>query len=216
MVGKQQPRGELVLRPKSAALVEAGKRRQHLHKRAATFASNQMVISSGHQSILNHLLSSSSCAKPNGYHSDDNNGYAGSNGFDQDYGDAEEDEDASVGFCPMCKRPFWKSDHPDYFAWLARIYGKPVACLAPSSPASFASGAGAVKLPRGLFNQGYFARFFRQVRLLGRGGTGSVWLVEHHLDASEDPTNHAEESSESLGMYAVKIVPIGTPRDLHL
>lgn len=53
-------------------------------------------------------------------------------------------------------------------------------------------------LPSAVFNQGYFARFFRQERLLGRGGNGCVFLCRHELEG------------HVLGRFAVKIVPIGT------
>ncbi|RKP13747.1 kinase-like domain-containing protein, partial [Piptocephalis cylindrospora] len=45
--------------------------------------------------------------------------------------------------------------------------------------------------------QGYYARFFREERMLGRGYRGSVFLCQHILD------------SVPLGQYAIKKVAIG-------
>ncbi|KAI9343122.1 kinase-like domain-containing protein, partial [Obelidium mucronatum] len=48
------------------------------------------------------------------------------------------------------------------------------------------------------FNQGYYDKFFVEIKKLGRGLRGSVFLVQHVLDAVY------------LGDYAVKSIPIGT------
>ncbi|GAA5963131.1 hypothetical protein JCM8115_001030 [Rhodotorula mucilaginosa] len=61
-------------------------------------------------------------------------------------------------------------------------------------------------------NEGYYARFFDEVSLLGRGGQGAVYLVRHMLNG------------EALGLYACKKVPVGdsTPsllsilREVHM
>lgn len=47
------------------------------------------------------------------------------------------------------------------------------------------------------FLQGYFDKFFELKHELGRGGRGTVWLVEHVLN------------SVSLGLFACKKVPVG-------
>lgn len=52
-------------------------------------------------------------------------------------------------------------------------------------------------IPKGAFNQGYYKRFFRETRRLGRGARGSVFLAHHVLE------------DEVLGEYAVKKVPVG-------
>ncbi|GAA5849601.1 hypothetical protein JCM9279_007285 [Rhodotorula babjevae] len=80
-----------------------------------------------------------------------------------------------------------------------------------------ASGAGAAaardgRLDEGQMNEGYFARFFEELQLLGKGGQGSVYLVRHVLNG------------EALGLYACKKIPVGdsTPsllsilREVHL
>ncbi|KAA8499491.1 putative serine/threonine-protein kinase iksA [Porphyridium purpureum] len=46
-------------------------------------------------------------------------------------------------------------------------------------------------------NDGYYKNFFREIRKLGRGGFGSVYLCQHELDG------------EALGTYAVKKIPVG-------
>ncbi|ODQ64083.1 kinase-like protein [Nadsonia fulvescens var. elongata DSM 6958] len=47
------------------------------------------------------------------------------------------------------------------------------------------------------FSQGYFNKFFKSIKILGRGARGSVYLVEHVLDGV------------SLGLFACKKVSIG-------
>lgn len=111
--------------------------------------------------------------------------------------------------CPMCKRSFARPVDPDYFVWLDRLTRKLARTPLPSITATRSSQhddnlpEAKSSLPEALFNQGYFERFFRIIRLLGRGGSGAVWLVEHRLDEPD-----GEE--EPLGVFAVKIVPIGT------
>lgn len=55
----------------------------------------------------------------------------------------------------------------------------------------------ATNLSESSFNQGYYARFFKELERLGRGAGGSVFHCQHMLDGIE------------LGAYAVKKVPIG-------
>lgn len=52
-------------------------------------------------------------------------------------------------------------------------------------------------IPLGAFNQGYYKKFFREGRKLGRGARGSVFLAQHILE------------DEFLGEYAIKKVPVG-------
>ncbi|GAA5846636.1 hypothetical protein JCM3766R1_005793 [Sporobolomyces carnicolor] len=47
------------------------------------------------------------------------------------------------------------------------------------------------------FNEGYFAKFFEEIQLLGKGGQGVVYLVRHLLNG------------EALGLYACKKIPVG-------
>ena len=56
-------------------------------------------------------------------------------------------------------------------------------------------------LPEYIINQGYFSRFFQVVQKLGKGAGGTVYLCRHILN------------DLVLGLYAVKIVPIGNDRD---
>jgi len=65
------------------------------------------------------------------------------------------------------------------------------------------------RLDDAFFNQGYYARFFREERKLGHGLRGTVYLVRHVMQQVE------------LGRYAVKKVPVGrwhdsTVRTLHV
>ena len=52
-------------------------------------------------------------------------------------------------------------------------------------------------LSKSSFNQGYYEKFFIEIKKLGRGQRGSVFLVQHVLD------------SIYLGDYAAKSIPIG-------
>ncbi|GAA5936987.1 hypothetical protein JCM10213_000159 [Rhodosporidiobolus nylandii] len=75
-----------------------------------------------------------------------------------------------------------------------------------------APGTADPALGEGQMNQGYTAKFFEEVQLLGRGGQGTVYLVRHVLNG------------EALGLYALKKIPVGdsTPsllrilREVHL
>ncbi|CDR35554.1 RHTO0S01e01904g1_1 [Rhodotorula toruloides] len=61
-----------------------------------------------------------------------------------------------------------------------------------------ASGqSGAEHLDQSQMNEGYFARFFEEVQLLGKGGQGAVYLVRHVLNG------------EALGLYACKKISVG-------
>ncbi|GAA5963924.1 hypothetical protein JCM3765_006055 [Sporobolomyces pararoseus] len=52
-------------------------------------------------------------------------------------------------------------------------------------------------LDQSQFNEGYFAKFFEEIQLLGKGGQGVVYLVRHLLNG------------EALGLYACKKIPVG-------
>ncbi|BGP27254.1 putative serine/threonine-protein kinase iks1 [Rhodotorula toruloides] len=61
-----------------------------------------------------------------------------------------------------------------------------------------ASGwGGREHLDQSQMNEGYFARFFEEVQLLGKGGQGAVYLVRHVLNG------------EALGLYACKKISVG-------
>lgn len=56
------------------------------------------------------------------------------------------------------------------------------------------------RLPQAAFNDGYYSRFFRETRKLGRGARGAVYLCQHVLD------------NVVLGDYAAKKIPVGMAR----
>ncbi|KAM0682894.1 putative serine/threonine-protein kinase iks1 [Mitosporidium daphniae] len=91
--------------------------------------------------------------------------------------------------CPTCGRPFF--DDRAYSASTKLLRGG-----ARDSPLriSFETEVG---LSDSSFNQGYYARFFREGKRLGHGLRGTVFICQHVLDDVE------------LGMYAVKKIPIG-------
>lgn len=96
--------------------------------------------------------------------------------------------------CPTCgqriDRPFDKHDlFPEYFSLLQSVG------LDDSKP-PVKTGISSTAL-----SQGYFDRFFKTLRLLGRGSRASVYLVEHMLD------------NLSIGKFALKKVPVGNDRE---
>lgn len=118
---------------------------------------------------------------------------------------------ALTHICPVCHRP-WKKDFlsssmhtstewtnnendsvlvaPHYFRLLAQA---PLLGTTHSKPSSETVCNG--------INEGYYERFFVEIRQLGRGSRGTVYLCQHVLNG------HA------LGMYAVKKVPVGNHDD---
>lgn len=70
-----------------------------------------------------------------------------------------------------------------------------------SDSESFATTDDDRRSPNGIkadaFSPGYFDRFFKQEKILGKGGKGVVLLVKHILDGVE------------LGKFACKRVPVG-------
>ena len=69
----------------------------------------------------------------------------------------------------------------------------------PGGAAGGGSGVGAApeSLDEAFFNQGYYAKFFREERKLGHGLRGTVFLARHVMHEVE------------LGWYAIKKVPVG-------
>lgn len=57
-----------------------------------------------------------------------------------------------------------------------------------------------VNLPPSSFIRGYYDCFFKEIRLLGRGAFGSVYLSVHNLD------------NLAVATYAVKKIPVGDSR----
>ncbi|KAJ3126629.1 putative serine/threonine-protein kinase iks1 [Physocladia obscura] len=66
-----------------------------------------------------------------------------------------------------------------------------------SGPIKGSSNSNTNTLSESCFNQGYYDRFFVEIKKLGRGLRGSVFLVQHVLD------------TVFLGEYAVKSIPVG-------
>lgn len=54
---------------------------------------------------------------------------------------------------------------------------------------------------RDSFNQGYYERFFIEIKKLGRGNRGSVFLCQHILNGIK------------LGFYAIKKIPVGDDKE---
>ncbi|CAH0023958.1 unnamed protein product [Clonostachys rhizophaga] len=76
-----------------------------------------------------------------------------------------------------------------------------------SSEAEFISSTPGVSQPEGhrirkqAFSPGYFRTFFKEERVLGKGGKGVVLLVRHEIDGCD------------LGYFACKRVPVGDDHD---
>lgn len=91
----------------------------------------------------------------------------------------------------MCKRPFDHSRNNGcdrkYFEFLSCWFRKDKTDTEPTNKNISATS----------FNQGYYQKFFKEGRKLGRGAGGSVFLCQHQIEGIP------------LGEYAVKKVPVG-------
>ncbi|GAA6008090.1 hypothetical protein JCM11491_001878 [Sporobolomyces phaffii] len=101
---------------------------------------------------------------------------------------------------------------PSYFQLLSEVNSLANTPTTTHQTTALSESDSAAPLDQGQFNEGYFAKFFEEVQLLGRGGQGVVHLVRHLLNG------------EALGLYACKKIPVGdsTPsllrilREVHL
>ncbi|ORZ19495.1 kinase-like domain-containing protein [Absidia repens] len=127
-------------------------------------------------------------------------------------------ETEGVSECPLCHRPYSKNDQTlnsqptymdrNYFRLLrSSPMGTPKTST-DNTPRStnglekplddlFDESTSTLHLNANAINQGYYSNFFIELRKLGRGFRGSVYLCEHILDGVK------------LGKYAVKKVAIG-------
>jgi len=127
--------------------------------------------------------------------------------------------------CPMCNSllsdVFETSDNASYFPTLAywhrryaMVSNHPSAVTSPSnqspttnpfsaSPATHSEAAtSALKdIDPSLLVNGYYGRFFQEVRRLGSGSFGSVFLCNHVID------------DVLLGEFAIKKIPVGDSRE---
>eukprot|EP01013_Petalomonas_cantuscygni_P023254 TRINITY_DN44651_c0_g1_i1.p1 TRINITY_DN44651_c0_g1~~TRINITY_DN44651_c0_g1_i1.p1 ORF type:complete len:1109 (+),score=19.60 TRINITY_DN44651_c0_g1_i1:101-3427(+) len=120
----------------------------------------------------------------------------------------------AVERCPTCLRPFVAAvppfHSPEYWSTL-RAFTHPrigdtsdVDEIDADETAATAGEAAEPNSSAGPKSEGYYTRFFRERRKLGRGATGGVWLCEHVM------------LGVSVGVFAVKKIPVGTsPAFLH-
>ena len=110
--------------------------------------------------------------------------------------------------CPLCHQAVSASDA----SFLAERYFRLLETIRPPSPTRthdqttnpFMLGdevADVRELSASLLNSGYYERFFREVKCLGRGSYGAVFLCNHVIDEI------------NLGSFAVKKVPVGHNRE---
>ncbi|KAL4206131.1 kinase-like domain-containing protein [Rhizopus microsporus] len=110
--------------------------------------------------------------------------------------------------CPYCHRTIPRNDNePDYMDQnYFRLLASSTNVSADNSPVQSRSSTFSPEPPRinppinlneNAFNQGYYSKFFVELKRLGKGFRGSVFLCEHVLDGVK------------LGKYAVKKVAIG-------
>ncbi|RLV96279.1 Poly [Spathaspora sp. JA1] len=88
----------------------------------------------------------------------------------------------------------------DYFKLLSQLpYGNHEGGSSSNNHSSSRGGGGGGSIPEGMFNQGYFKRFFKKVEpfILGSGAHAQVYKVDHVLNDIK------------LGTYAVKRISIG-------
>ncbi|KAI9244537.1 kinase-like domain-containing protein [Sporodiniella umbellata] len=102
--------------------------------------------------------------------------------------------------CPYCHRPLKENNQaPEY---MDQNYFRLLASSGNEARSSIRSNETdaldpSMNLNKSAFNQGYYAKFFVELKKLGKGFRGSVFLCEHMLDGVK------------LGKYAVKKVAIG-------
>ncbi|GAA5900024.1 protein kinase IKS1 [Sporobolomyces salmoneus] len=128
-------------------------------------------------------------------------------------------------FCPLCYSPTPRSNRsnptprqrvlplpssdpnqnetalrriPSYFQLLSHANSRANTPTTTRQPRSFGEpDREGHPLDHTQFNEGYFAKFFEEIQVLGRGGQGVVYLVRHLLNG------------EALGLYACKKIPVG-------
>lgn len=95
--------------------------------------------------------------------------------------------------CSLCNRPFLSESA--YFTFLRSHHQATSTPLLANTATNTNSDAEGI--PKSSFDEGYYARFFREIKKLGRGAGGSVYHCQHVLN------------STPLGSYAVKKIPVG-------
>jgi serine/threonine protein kinase len=112
--------------------------------------------------------------------------------------------------CPLCNSELGNNvaSEPDYFSTLSYFHktqpllsgtATPDNPFLPRSPTEAARDLH--DLSANLLVNGYYHRFFEEIRLLGTGSFGSVFLCRHVIDGVH------------LGEFAVKKVPVGDSRE---
>jgi serine/threonine protein kinase len=95
--------------------------------------------------------------------------------------------------CSLCQRPLMTES--SYFSFLkGHLKGQP---SDNSNIPLILGGQDEFSLPKEIFDEGYYSRFFKEIKILGRGARGSVYQCQHILN------------NTNLGFYAVKKIPIG-------
>ena len=97
--------------------------------------------------------------------------------------------------CPLCKQALSES-----WAFVVEGYWETIRKVFSTSAAGEEETAAMAQLHSiavGLLNTGYYARFFREERMLGSGSFGAVYLCTHMMDEIE------------LGTFAVKKLALG-------
>ena len=127
-------------------------------------------------------------------------------------------ETAGAGICPLCRReldadapaagpvydsfPVLSSDRirqpllrdSAYFENLSQSYNVTPNASRPGTP-TLHQQRDQGPLHAASFLENYYASFFKEIKKLGRGHSGSVYLVQHHIE------------NQTLGAYAVKKIP---------
>lgn len=134
-------------------------------------------------------------------------------------------DDVGPTVCPTCQRPFDSANNdasyisPDYFKILHRSNDPSAASSRSVSPrrltrtdgssllydstsaseeqAKDKTDGSAGHIDHDAFSQGYFDRFYVELKVLGRGGSGVVLLVKQKLGGHD------------LGNFALKRIPVG-------
>ncbi|OWZ58489.1 IKS protein kinase [Cryptococcus neoformans 125.91] len=112
-------------------------------------------------------------------------------------------------YCPSCSQPLndclphafpSPQNNPNYFSTLELVHSNASRSFPAQSETcrpQTTSIEGDSDIESCLPTKGYYARFFKEVKQLGMGAEGSVYLAVHHIDG------------DVLGTYAVKKVAVG-------
>ena len=123
---------------------------------------------------------------------------------------------ADITRCPLCQHPI-----SPQFAFMAQTYFRILQTL-NTVHRPFSGGAdqnlpeddipSCRNLPTGLLNNGYYRRFFKEVKVLGAGSFGAVYRCIHHLEDMEVGHLICNLKIERFSLFPPPQAPLPLPR----